>query len=208
MKIGAVLLGVGFGAGGCSDGVDGDSAAVPVTMEISPDDRFIGSADAPLTIIEYASTTCGACASFHARVFKQLKETYIDTGKVRLVLREFPTPPKDRAKAAFMLARCVPEERYFNVLDSLFRTQSKWILADNAQAALREMAKANFGLDDKTFDDCLTNADERKRIDEVVETGARTYGVDSTPSFVINGRTYENMGFDQFRAILDPLVGP
>jgi protein-disulfide isomerase len=149
--------------------------------------------------------TCSACRNFHATNFKKLKADYIDTGKVRLVLREFPTPPVDRSKAAFMLARCFPKDRYFAVVDALFRTQREWVLADDAHAALKKIAK-QMGMTDDDFEACLSNGAELERIDKVIEIGDERYGVSSTPSFVINGKTYQNMPYEQFQAILDPLV--
>ncbi len=94
-------------------------AAVPPHGE-----RSLGAADAPVVIIEYASATCPHCAEFHADVLPEIKKTYIDTGKARLIFREFPLD--QRAMAVFMLTRCVPEDKYFATVDMVFRQQKSW----------------------------------------------------------------------------------
>ena len=189
---------------GCSEDPSGQALGGAVALQ--PDDRILGAPDAPVTVIEYASLTCGACAGFHATAFKALKEQYIDTGKVRWVLREFPTPPQDRAVAGFMLARCLPEDRYFAFVDVLFRTQQQWVTAPNASEELRRIARSA-GMSDADFNACLSDDAAIQRIADVTETGNTTYGVDSTPSFIIDGRKYTNMPLQDFVAILDPLVG-
>ncbi len=171
-----------------------------------PGDRVLGADDAPVTIIEYASLTCGHCGQFHVTTFKKLKDTYVDTGKVRWIFREFPTAPADRAIAGFMLARCVSEDRYFGFLDVLFKQQERWVTAPNAYEELRTIAKLT-GMNDETFEACLKDQTEMDRIVQVTEDAQRRYDVDSTPSFVINGTRYTNMSFQQFRSILDPLIG-
>ncbi len=171
-----------------------------------PGDRILGNKEAPITIIEYASLTCGGCAQFHVVTYPQLKETYIDTGQVRLILREFPTAPVDRAQAGFMVARCVPENSYYGFLSVLFKYQNTWAGADNAAEALWDIANQT-GMKKEEFDSCLRDEDERQRIDEVTKFGARQYGVNSTPTFIIKGKKYSNMSFQQFQAVLDPLIG-
>ncbi len=197
---------------GCSDSDDDQtSAAGSGTSDGGyeiPGDMAIGSRDAPVTIIEYASVTCGACGAFHAAqdsVFKKLKETYIDTGKVRLIFRELPTQPKDRSIAGFMLARCLPEERYFAFINILFKKQAEWVPSANAFDYLKGYAES-IGMSNEAFVDCLTNDEEIKRIQTVAEMGFKKYGVQSTPSFVINGTTYTNMPWEEFQSILNPLV--
>ncbi len=191
---------------GCSESDNDQSATRPDGTVELPDDMAIGSPDAPVTIIEYASVTCGHCATFHATVFKDLKETYIDTGKVRLIFREFPTQPTDRAMAGFMLARCVPEERYFGFIDVLMKTQQNWVVAPNAFEALKKIAN-NAGMSDDVFVECLNQESEIERIRDNSDAAMEIYGITGTPSFVINGTTYSNMPFSEFQSILEPLVG-
>ena len=191
---------------GCSESDNDQSVTRPDGTVELPDDMVMGSPDAPITIIEYASVTCGHCATFHATVLKDLKETYIDTGKVRLIFREFPTQPTDRAMAGFMLARCVPEERYFGFIDVLMKTQQNWVVAPNAFEALKKIAN-NAGMSDDAFVECLNRESEIKRIRDNSKAATETYGITATPSFVINGTTYSNMPFSEFQSILEPLVG-
>lgn len=191
---------------GCSESDNDQAATRPDGTVELPDDMAIGSPDAPVTIIEYASVTCGHCATFHATVFKDLEESYIDTGKVRLIFREFPTQPTDRAMAGFMLARCVPEERYFGFIDVLMKTQRDWVIAPNAFEELKKIAN-NAGMSDDMFVECLNRESEIERIRDNSEAAMETYGITGTPSFVINGKTYSNMPFSEFQSILDPLLG-
>lgn len=92
-------------------------------------DKILGSADAPVTVVEYASMTCGHCANFHMNTYPHLKKEYIDTGKVRFIFREFPLDPV--ALAAFMLARCMPEDKYFDTVDTLFEKQRTWAFTND-----------------------------------------------------------------------------
>ena len=166
-------------------------------------DRALGSADAPVTIIEYASATCPHCARFHEDTFKTLKSEYIDTGKVRYVFREFPFD--DLALAAFMLARCAPEDKYFPILDMLFEQQRTWA-GENAREELFKIAQlAGFSRDG--FDTCLKNEEVAKGILATRESGASSLGVDSTPTFFINGEVLRgNQDIAEFRKRIDPVL--
>ena len=101
-------------------------------------DQMLGKADAPVTIVEYASMTCPHCAHFHATTLPELKKKYIDTGKARLIFREFPFDP--RAEAGFMLARC-SKDKYFPMIDVLFKQQANWASVENAKDALLQISK-------------------------------------------------------------------
>jgi protein-disulfide isomerase len=144
----------------------------------------IGKADAPVTIIEYASATCPHCAAFHKNVFPQLKTEFVDTGKVRFVFREFPFD--DLALAAFMLARCAPADKYFPMIDMLFEQQKTWV-GNNARAELFKIAQMA-GFTQETFDKCLTDEAVAKGVIEVRNRAAQSYGVEATPTFFINGK--------------------
>ena len=107
-------------------------------MPVTAADRILGRADAPVTVIEYASFTCPSCARFHADIVPGLKKSYIDSGKVRLVYRDFPL---DRvAFAASVVARCSAADRYFGVVDLLFREQPRWAGAKDPMGALTGLA--------------------------------------------------------------------
>ncbi len=161
----------------------------------------IGEANAPVTIVEYMSMTCPHCARFHAETFEGIKEKYVDTGKVRFILREFPLDNK--AVAAIMLARCAPEGQYFPMVSALFKSQMTWATADDARAALLQMSKLA-GFTQESFEACLTN---QKLLDDVLkvrETGGKEFGVNSTPTFFINGQRYAGeMSVAEMSAIID-----
>lgn len=167
-------------------------------------DMVLGKADAPVTIIEYASMTCPHCAHFSTTTLPTIKEKYIDTGKAKLILREFPFDP--RAAAAFMLARCAPEERYYPLVEVLFKQQEQWAAAANAEEPLLQISKLA-GFTQESFKACLTN---QKLLDDVNasrDRGAKEFGVDSTPTFFINGAKYSGaLSVDEMSAIIDGLL--
>lgn len=168
------------------------------------EDQVMGSADAPVTIIEYASMTCSHCAAFHEQTWPDLKKNYIETGKVRFILREFPFDP--RAAAAFMLARCAPDGKYFPMVDVLFDQQQKWAFVKNAREPLENIAKLA-GFTQESFEACLTNQKLLDDINSVRERAAADFGVSATPTFFINGTKYAGaLSIEQMSAILDPLI--
>lgn len=152
-------------------------------------DKFIGKEDAPVTIIEYASMTCPHCATFHKDVLPGLKEKFIETGKARLIFREFPFDP--RAMAAFMLARCAPEGMYFPMIDVLFKQQSKWVRAQDPVPPLQNIAKLA-GFTQESFETCLKNQKVLDSVMAVQKKAAKDYGVNATPMFFINGEKFED----------------
>ncbi|GLK57087.1 protein-disulfide isomerase [Methylopila capsulata] len=167
-------------------------------------DKVEGKDDAPVTIIEYASMTCGHCAQFAATTFPKLKEKYIDTGKVRFILREFPLDPI--AAAGFMIARCAGDDKYFAVVDALFARQRDWAYATDPVAGLQTLAK-QFGFTQETFESCLTNQEMLDGINAVRARGAEKFGVNSTPTFFINGKIQRGaIGFEDLEKILEPLL--
>ena len=147
-------------------------------------DVWEGSKDAPVTIIEYASMTCPHCAHFHAETFPVLKSKYIDTGKVRFALREFPFDPL--AVAGFMLARCAGDKRDAMV-DLLFAQQKNWAFTDKPLQGLTSLVK-QAGMSQEKFDACLKDKDLYDKVNQVYERGAKKFGVDATPTFFINGK--------------------
>jgi protein-disulfide isomerase len=166
-------------------------------------DESMGKADAPVTVVEYASMTCPHCAHFAETTFPEMKKKYIDTGKVRYILREFPFDP--RAEAGFMLARCAGDN-YFPMVDVLFKQQQTWAAADNAKEALLQIAKLA-GFTQESFNACLTNQKLLDQIRSVQRRGADEFKVDSTPTFFINGKTYKGaMSIEEVSAIIDPLL--
>jgi len=144
----------------------------------------IGSESAPITVIEYASMTCPHCAHFSETTFPELKKRYIDTGKVRFIFREFPL---DRlAFAGFLLARCVPSDKYFPMIETLFAQQRDWVVEKPLQP-MRAIAK-QAGVSQEAFDACLEDHKLIEGIEKVRSQAADKFGVNSTPTFFVNGK--------------------
>jgi len=163
-------------------------------------DKVLGKDDAPVTIVEYASMTCPHCAHFAEATLPAIKEKYIDTGRARLIMREFPFDP--RAEAGFMLARCA-DDNYFAMIDVLFKQQMTWAGADNAKDALLQISRLA-GFSQEKFEACLTDQKLLDDVRAVRDRGAKEFGVDSTPTFFINGNKYSGaLSVDEMSAIID-----
>lgn len=169
-------------------------------------DMSLGQANAAVTIIEYASMTCPHCAHFHDAVYPTLKKEYIDTGKVKFIFREFPLDIK--AAAGSMLARCIGKDdpnKYFAVVDILFKTQESWIPNDTV-AALRRIGR-QAGFSDQATDACLANQAMLDGIKATQEHAADKLKVNSTPTFFVNGTVLKGGAeIDEFRKAIDPLL--
>ncbi len=154
-------------------------------------DMALGDPRAPVQLIEYASVTCSHCATFHETVFPRLKSAYIDTGKVRFIFREFPTPPAEVAVAGFQIARCggAGPDKYFSVIDALFKQQAT-IFAARAQGNVKEPLlniARSAGLSDDQFSACVRDEAGARRIRAVTEKAVETFKIDGTPALVLNG---------------------
>jgi len=147
-------------------------------------DVVLGSEKAPVTVIEYASMTCPHCAHFSTTTFPELQKRYIDTGKVRFIFREFPLDPL--AAAGFMLARCAGNDKFMPIVETLFAKQPEWMV-QKPIPPLVEIAK-QFGFTQESFDQCLANQKVLDAIQEVRDRAAEKLGVNSTPTFFINGK--------------------
>jgi protein-disulfide isomerase len=145
-----------------------------------------GKADAPVTIVEYASMTCSHCAAFHRDVYPALKKNYIDTGKVKFILREFPLDPL--ATAAFMLARNAGDKRDA-VVDLLFAQQKNWAFVDKPLDGLANVLKQT-GLGQEKFEETLKDQQLYENVSKVRDRAAEKFGINSTPTFFINGDKY------------------
>lgn len=167
-------------------------------------DVWLGKPDAKVSIIEYASLTCGHCATFHRDTWPVLKAKYIDTGKVRFLLREFPLDPL--ATAGFMLARCNGNDKYYPMTDLLFAQQRNWAFTEKPVDALSSMVK-QAGFTQESFEACLKRQDIYEAVNQVKEGGAKA-GVDSTPTFFINGQKRSGaLSIAEFEKIIEPLLG-
>jgi len=167
-------------------------------------ERALGDPSAPVTVIEYASMTCSHCAAFHETTFTPFKEKYVDTGKVYFIFREFPLDAL--ATSAFMLARCVPEERYFPVVDILFDQQKTWAFSQNPAEALLNIAK-QAGFTQESFKACLTNQEILDGVNWVKNRGAQDFGVASTPTFFFNGTMKSGaLSLESMEQEIEPLL--
>ncbi len=173
-------------------------------MTMAPDEKIMGDKDAPVTIIEYASMTCPHCANFHLNTLPDIKKNYIDTGKAKLVLREFPVSTRDmRSIAAFMLARCADEDKYFPMVDVLYQKQEQWSRAENPVPILLNIAKLA-GFTQESFDACLKNQQVMDSVLKVRNKAADDYGVSGTPTFFINGKKHVgNASVEDFSKLIE-----
>jgi len=161
--------------------------AAPV---VAADEMFLGKADAPVTIVEYFSLGCPHCKNFHETILPQLKADYLDTGKARIVFRDFPLDGV--ALAAAQLTRCVSPMAYFAMVDTLFAQQGTWHVKDGAPQ-IATIAKGA-GMDQAAFDACLANTELREKIVAGTKEGADVYKVEATPTVLINGKKLPNTG--------------
>lgn len=176
-------------------------------------DMALGNENAKVTVIEFASVTCPHCASFHEDVFPQIKKDYIDAGKIRFIFREFPTAPANLSVAGSMLARCAAEKKgdsaYFLVLDTLFKNQGNpyqdnkgWIYGETPREELLKIA-AQTGMSADDFDACMKRQELLDFLNANIKEGNEKYGVNSTPTFVINGQTRHFNTAEEFSKALD-----
>lgn len=166
----------------------------------------MGKADAPVKIVEYMSMTCPHCAHFHATTLEPIKTKYVDTGKVQFIIREFPFDPA--ATAAFMLARCAPPEQYFPFISMFMKQQMAWAAPSDGdvRGAMLQLSKVA-GFTQETFQSCLTNTKLAADVTAVRDRGAKEFGVNSTPTFIINGKVYTgDMPVDSMSAIIDSFL--
>jgi protein-disulfide isomerase len=186
----AVLIGgVVYWRTGSAGGATGEKTDPDVAQLMAPGplpDLSLGKEDAPNTIVEYASMTCSHCAQFHKTVLPELLTKYIDTGKARLILREFPLD--GLAVAAFMLARCAGPDRYYPVVGALFDTQESWAVAGPEGKEKLLLVAKQAGFSKEKFDQCIADKELFNKIVETRKRGHEQFGVDSTPSFFINGK--------------------
>jgi protein-disulfide isomerase len=173
-------------------------------LQITKEDRVLGSADAPVTIVEYASMTCPHCAHFANDVLPEIKKEWIDTGKVKLVLRDFPLD--EPALRAAMIARCAPPGRFYAFADTFFASQDKWAGAKDYREALARLAKLG-GMGKEEFETCLKNTTLENRIVEQRLIASKELEVNSTPTFFINGTKFTGAPTaEEFNKVLSTLA--
>ena len=176
-----------------------------IAQDAAPEitDFSLGSPDAPVKMVEYASFTCPHCADFHAAVFKDLKRDYIDTGKVQFTLREVYF---DRYGLwAAIVARCGGEMRYFGIQDILFSTQKDWAGSDDPQVVVGKLKTIalSVGMEAATVDACLNDGPKAEAMIKRFETNMAADDVQGTPTIFVNGTRYSNMPYADLKAIID-----
>ena len=186
-----VLLAVAYFVytGGSGESAPQEGTKLPV--KLSAWDKAQGSPNAPIQFVEYAAPSCPHCAHWDEDVFPTLKKEYIDTGKVYYVFRVFPLSSLDVAVES--MARCLPSDSYFQFIDMMYRNQDKWDPDGNnvpdVHAALIQMGRIA-GMSEDQVNSCISssNADVQAKISRVGQYAGKTYGIDSTPTFIIDGR--------------------
>ncbi|MBY6066177.1 DsbA family protein [Leisingera aquaemixtae] len=163
----------------------------------------LGAEDAPVTLIEYASYTCPHCANFHNNTFKQLKADYIDTGKVKFTYREVYF---DRYGLwASMIARCSGPEKFFGISDLIYKGQSEWARAGGASEIIDELRKIGrlAGIENDQLEACLQDGEKAQTLVAWYQENATEHGIESTPSFILNGEKISNQSYEDFKKLID-----
>jgi protein-disulfide isomerase len=193
---------VAFGAGAASA-----QTMFPLDQLMAPGplpDMTQGSAAAPVTIIEYASMTCTHCAAFHETTWPALKTKYVDTGKVKFVLREFPLDPL--ATAAFMVARCAGPDKRNAIVDLLYTRQTARAFGDKPLEALAGLVK-QAGVSQADFETCLKNQALYDQVNQIRNRAADAFKVNATPTFFVNGQQMNGeLPIEAFDKVLEPLL--
>ena len=173
-------------------------------------EMFIGDADAPVEVIEYASFTCPHCATAHINLVPELKKNYVETGKVKFIYREVYFDKYGMLGS--MVARCGGTEKFFGIVDLIYKGQDNLLdparKGDDAGAveALRKIGRLA-GIDNDALDACLSDREKLTTLLAWFQQNAKEHGINSTPSFVIDGQKYSNMNYRDFSRILDEKLG-
>jgi len=175
-------------------------------LEVTEDDFVVGDKNAPVTIIEYASLSCSHCADFHNNTLEDLIKEYVDTGKARIVFRDFPF--NYPALIGSMVLRCIPEDVRYDYMNALFQLQSKWVVRENAKST-QELYKImqSGGMTKEEFETCTNNVELENTILQALIAAQNEFNIQSTPSFLINGNLVEgNKSIKEFRQIIDKIL--
>ena len=175
-------------------------------LEVTKDDFVVGDKNAPVTIIEYASLSCSHCANFHNNTLEDLIKEYVDTGKARIVFRDFPF--NYPALLGSMVLRCIPEDVRYDYMNALFQLQQKWVVRENAKST-QELYKImqSGGMTKEEFETCTNNVELENTILQALIAAQNEFNIQSTPSFLINGNLVEgNKSIKEFRQIIDKIL--
>ena len=182
--------------------VAGAAAQQAQTLEV-----VVGDEDAPVTVIEYMSLTCGHCANFHINTLPEVMKNYVDTGKVRIIFRDYPLD--GAAYRAAIATHCMAEagsKRYYGFVQILFQQQQRWATAPDPLAEVAKLARIG-GMNKKTFDACMENEVYASGVLEARTQGETEYNIQSTPTFVIDGRVVSGgITYKEFSRAVDPLI--
>lgn len=204
LVIAAVIAGIYYVRGNAPSDPNApkDDPQLSALLEAGPlEDVFLGDPDAPAVIVEYASMTCPSCAHFHKTVFPQVKEKYIDTGKARFVLREFPID--GLAAAASMLARCAGTDRFYPMVSGLFETQETWAVPGEPGKEKLLLIAKQAGFSKESFDKCLADQELFDKVVAVRKKAHEEYGVEGTPSFFVNGKRLPGATIEHFDTAIE-----
>jgi protein-disulfide isomerase len=183
---------------------EGTTKDVASLANVAVPDKVLGDADASVTVIEYASPTCPHCATFHNDVYPQFKEEYIDTGRVQYILRPFVRNVLDAV--VFMLAEAAGEKRYFEVINTYFRTMDQWAAAERPRDAIFEIA-TELGFTEQSFEAALTNQDLFTAMETMRDQALEEFNLEGTPTFYINGKQLTGgKTLEELKAEIDPLL--
>jgi protein-disulfide isomerase len=160
------------------------------TEAVTADDMSLGNSAAKVTVIEYASASCPHCARFNNEVFPAFKAQFIDTGKVHYVFREFLTPPTEVAAAGFLMARCAGKDKYFSVLDAIYRGQEAMYQSGDFRGALLKIAESS-GMTEPQFTACISDDAAIKALNDRVDTYVKRDHISGTPTFMVNGKVLD-----------------
>lgn len=168
------------------------------------EDHILGDANAPVTVIEYASTTCPHCGRWANEIYASFKAAYIDTGKVRFILRPFIRDVPDAV--VFMLAEAAGPENYHNVLESYFRVQDQWAFVEAPKEPILSIAK-QLGFTEESFNAALTNQALFTALETIRNQALDEFKLDGTPTFYVNGKQLTGAkSLEELAAEIDPLI--
>jgi protein-disulfide isomerase len=193
VAVAAIVAGVYFGTRPSSNGpgpLTTASADAAALLAVQPGDHVLGKPEAPITLVEYASFTCPHCAHFDTQILPKLKEKWIDTGKLKLVYRDFPLD--DAALKAAQLLECSGNERYFALVDFVFASQPKWAATSDPATAIEDLTKLLrvAGMSETFIKECIANDKVANTVLNKQRIGQQL-GVDSTPTLFINGQQFK-----------------
>jgi len=214
LKLALIVSIAAFTLAACGDGdkptspTSGSAASGANSEYLIPNDHVTGNPEAPVTLVEYASVACGACAGWHNQVYPEFKKKYVDTGKVKYVFREYITGVPEYADAGFMIALCAPEEHYFKNISFQFKRFShiqKMGQQGKARDAYIGIAKSA-GLSEDEFITCMQNTELRDQYKARMQTGV-DLGVTATPAFFINGKKQKVYTLETIEDVILPILG-